>query len=257
MENEIRTGSVDIVANHTTTALFNAMTPAMSTVDMKEARFAVWLSGLGLLKVKVGVQFSNDGITWDAAGTVTVAGGFASAIGWTFDSNWIDLTAVSGTTQRLFVRFGVQAYTTSGTATEGGQAELRIQVKPKAGNTITVGPVRAWCTGSSAIFIPLSEPIPSEAIGEIRGSVEMLASSTDLGIKCAWRQADTPSVLADWSSSTSFGTEVTSDGIQYGTTFSTPSVTKKYVQFGVDARNTAAASVIEACQATIRVDYRN
>jgi hypothetical protein len=258
MQDEFRTGAFDVVANDTTTAIFNAMTGAISTTDMKDVRFAVWLSGLGLLKVKIGVQFSNDGISWDSPATVAIAGGFATAIGWTFDTAFTDLTAVAGTTHRLFVRFGVMAVTTSGTASEGGQAELSVQVKPKAGTTITVGPVRAWCTGSTSTFIPMTGWISAEDIGEIRGSVEMLATSGDLGVKCAWRQANKPTDTSDWSSSTSFGTEATSNTIQYGTTFSTPaSVTKKYIQFGVDTRNTLPASVIEACQATIRIDYRN
>lgn len=265
MNTEIRTGAVDLVSG-STTETFNPMTGALSTADIVDVRFGAWLSGLGSnIKVRPGLQFSVDGVNWSDSpvGVYFTGTSYTTAVGWTFDDgSWKTIASLA--TQRLFVRFGLMAANVSGTTTEGVQARLIVQIKPQVATTITAGPVRAWCyntANGSKVFIPMTGWVPAEQCATVRGTIEMAATSGNVGAYCCWQQANEPSVPSDWSGGTyteQFGTEQTSNGISFGTTFAAPpgtSVTKKYLRFGVIVRNTSA-NAIEACQATIRVDLR-
>lgn len=265
MNTEIRTAAVDLVSG-STTETWNPMTGALSTADIVDVRFAVWLSGIGSnLKVRPGLQFSVDGINWtDAAVGIYFTGtSYTTAVGWTFDDGtWKTIAGLA--TPRLFVRFGLMAANVAGTTTEGAQAKLIVQVKPQVATTLTAGPMRAWCydtTNANKVFVPMTGWIPSEQCVTVRGTIEVAATSGNVGVYCGWQQCNEPSVPSDWSGGTyteQFGVEQTANGISFGTTFAAPpgaSITKKYVRFGAIVRNTAAAA-IEACLATIRVDVR-
>lgn len=260
--NNLRSGPVDLVSNATGTDLWNPMTEAFSTNDIKEIRFAISLSGLGLLKAKPAVQFSNDGINWtDTPAPVNLSAGspYATTTGWTFgDGAWTSVASL-GSNRRLFIRFGVLTLNTSGSLWEGAQADLWIQVKPLTANSVTVGPSRVYCNSTTALFIPLSGPIAAEDVAELRATVELAsAAGSTLGVKAAWQEANEPSVPADWTTTTGFGTErTTGDGITWALDFSAiGTVTKRFLRFGVLVRNTSSAT-IQACQATLRVDYRS
>jgi hypothetical protein len=119
------------------------------------------------------------------------------------------------------------------------------------------GPKAVWTLGTtSPHFVPLSEPVESAGIINVRVSTEMESNSGDCQLRPALRYSadgvnwDTPKeILAGWR---------TTNGIDYGQTYiditalaGTPA--KTFVQFGVQARN-GSNGAIQLCLASIRVE---
>jgi hypothetical protein len=149
-------------------------------------------------------------------------------------------------------------------AVETGQVALRITARDLAPKTLTAGPTRVWSDGSTTqIFHPLVGPIPMEQVQSYRGSLEMQSETGDCQIQLAYQVSDdgltwySGATSASAGSFATFGTEVTADGITYGSSFSTFTidVPRQLVRFGIACCN-GSSGISEACAASARIDIR-
>lgn len=107
----------------TSTWVFHPMTESQPSTGVSKVRasFALEASS-GALTIRPALQMSNDGVTWDTA--VAIGTDTLTADGTNYADSYEDM---SSTTQaKLYVRFGIQATNSSGTALEMGRATLRI-----------------------------------------------------------------------------------------------------------------------------------
>ena len=243
--------------------LFVPMTGAVNTTFLKQVRPSYWLeAATPKLLARWAYQMSDDGETWTT--TPTGVGSYSATEGWTYD----DAAATSVTTdQRLFVRFGMQvANDTGSTDVEQGMARLRLEVRPVEGGTLAADLAKVFTKGdtSDRAFHPLVGPVAIEDVGEHRASLRLYAPSgtSDLDLIPAYQVSNDGISWYDGAGGavdafTTFGTARTSIGTDYGTTFATfsPTVLKKWVRWGVAAKN-AAGSTVEAAQVALRIDYR-
>jgi hypothetical protein len=257
----IDTGLQPVMTQKSTTALFVPLTGPLDTTNIKEARGAMQLAGItGQFRARAAYRMSDDGITWSA--TVTNLTSYATANGWAYNES----TVTSFTTdQKLFVQFGVEVSNVSGAQVEHGMAQLRFQVRNLRGQSLVATRQKVWSSGgaSAAIFHGLTRPILIEDVGEYRATLELMSNSGDVQTQPAYQVSNdgrtwySGAVSDSAGSFTTFGTNRTTNGITYGSTFTSfaPAEMKKWVRFGV-ATKYGSSGVPETGMVTLRVDVR-
>ena len=136
--------------------------------------------------------------------------------------------------------------------------ESRATVR-NTSNSWVFGPTPVWSNGSTDtdIFHPLSDPLSSTGVLEVRTSLEMSQNSGYCKIKPAVRYSNDGVSWPDGDKD--FGQWRTADGIDFGTTYTDITAlgvsARAFVQFGVIVRN-VSGSRIETCNATLRVERK-
>jgi len=264
-----------LVSASDTTGTWNPLTEGINTADLKEVRFRLWFDAVDSIEYLLAYQMSDDGVTWsssylyafeDPATAYATPTNAAWAYG---DGSYLDITRTttwySGgptPTPRLFVRFGVFLINTSGSATQGAQCKMVVESKPLQSATRVFGPLRVNTAGSNStwVFHPMSGPVPTERLTELRMTIEMAASSGDVDMQ-GWAQTtddpSDPSSWTDWASGTITST-LAADGLDAGTTFTevpSANTAENWIRYGVRVKNTSSSG-IEAAVARLRVDER-
>lgn len=256
-------------------ALFVPMTRAIPSEKVENARFGVMLTS-PTIEVQVGIQYSSDGITWDAAAPLNFATGaywLSASTSWQFAADRFTCpSAFSGPpTERLFVRFGLWVNNLSGSKAMMGMAQLIVQLDNIESGSVSAGPICTPTGGGNGsttteVFTPMTAPISTAAIGSIRASWEQIANSGNVSSRPGYQVSKNGVNWTDLSAVTE-GTFVdpgltprTTAGITYGTTFTSVSSSLedfRWIRFGMIAENsTSSNQLIEACQSWIRVDWR-
>ena len=256
-------------------ALFVPMTQAIPSEKAETARFGVMLTS-PTVEVQVGIQYSSDGITWDAAVPLNFATGaywLQESVSWQYASDRFSCpSSFSGPpTQRLFVRFGLWVNNLSGSKAMMGMAQLVVQLDDIESGSVSAGPMCTPTGGGNGattteVFTPMTGAISTAAIGSIRASWEQIANSGNVASRPGYQVSKDG---VHWTDTTpgAEGTFVdpgltprTSDGITYGTAFTSVSSSLedfRWIRFGIIAENnTGSNQLIEACQSSIRVDWR-
>jgi hypothetical protein len=256
----ILTDYIDILANDASTPLWNPriLPRPLNTTMLREIRLAGFLSGNSGLKVRGGIDFSSDGVNFPSA-SKELGTTYFNSVGWNHGTVWHDVWALTGVTRQLFARIGVQTLTNSGTRTEGAQLRLLVEGKPFWSETMTFGPRKVHTRGSTtALFCPMSEPIQATRIRELRATVDRSTSSGAFSTQPGWQETDTPEDPSSWSAVTLFGSATTADGYSPGTDFTTITLTKRYLRFGMSSFNPAPiGTTYEAGVVALRVDVRD
>jgi hypothetical protein len=114
--------SKDIWSDGTTTGVFHPMTEAMNSAGVTGVRPS-WLvyRPTGGQAINAGVEYSNDGITWDTA--VAFGTNYPTSTE-VYQTTFVDVS-VLGTRKRL-VRFGLFIKTNSGTEVEICNATMMV-----------------------------------------------------------------------------------------------------------------------------------
>ncbi len=113
----------------TTTPIFSALTGDLSVNDYESARIAIEVQDLSNatdVEVARGVQYSNDGISWDAASAI---GAYTSTEGWDYGAAYVSLNGA-----KRFARYGIMTRQTSGAGgsnNENVRVNLDIDLKPR------------------------------------------------------------------------------------------------------------------------------
>ena len=248
----------------TSTANFVPCTGPINTTMVDTARVAFELGGLtSQATASPAYRMSDDGITWSS--TVTpLAAAYSSTAGWNYQAAAAAISVA--TDQKLFVQFGFLVKNDAGEQVQMGQGRLRLEITPTHGSTLVAGPMKVWSNGSTTpIFHPMAGPISAELIASFRGSLEMQSDSGDAQIQLAYQVSDDGITWYDNKVSptaggfSTFGTEMTAESIDYGTTFTAFSFVtgsgRQLVRFGVAVRN-GTVGKSECCAASIRIDVR-
>ena len=117
------------------------------------------------------------------------------------------------------------------------------------------GPQAVWTDGTTtAIFHPMSEPMESAGLLNVRAAVELRQDSGDCEIQAAAQYSDDG---VSWTDAVKLiGALQNGNGTTYPSTYTdiTAAVTvRSYVRFGVNVKN-GQAGAIQLCNATIRVE---
>lgn len=111
----------------TSTEVFIPLTSSLEATRALSARLSVELRvSSGAIKVRPGMQISDDNESWDVATTISGYTTYLTSEGTGIGKTWTDLSAVL--TKRR-VRFGAFAVNTSGTDIEMGMASLRVDLR--------------------------------------------------------------------------------------------------------------------------------
>jgi hypothetical protein len=111
----------------TSTEVFIPMTGPLDATRALAARLSIELRvSSGSIKVRPGLQVSDDAETWDTAATISGYTTYLSAEGTGIGKTWTDLSAVL---TKRHVRFGAFAVNTSGSDIEMGMASLRVDLR--------------------------------------------------------------------------------------------------------------------------------
>lgn len=239
--------------------VFNPLTPAMNSTSARYARFAVELQGVVSCEVLVGAQYSNDGVTWSGADALGWDAGnktWVAAEIWTYGDTFVHLTTPD-VGEKLFVRFGVFARSTSTAIVRNAQVRLKVDLRPVAGaRTLAVGPmvVASGTSTATVRFYAMTEAMPTDGIVSMRGTWEMQAETGATKIRGAYQTSEDG--VTGWSASTPIRASWQSaDGFNYGTTFvNTDLNSKGFIRFGMDV--SSDANERDMCQASLRVDLR-
>ena len=247
-------------AKSTSTPNFVPVTGPINATLIRGVRVAWELHGkTPNLEVQPAYRMSDDGITWSSTWT-GLTGSYSATTGWSFAS----ASATVSTDIKNFVQFGFLVRNTTGAAIEMGQAALRLTPGDVGGQTRVAGPSKVWSDGTTTqIFHPLTGPMPLEQVDSYRGSLEMQGDSGDAQVQLAFQVSDDG--ITWYSGATSapaglfatFGAERTSEGITYGSTFTTLTmdVPRQLIRWGLACRN-VAAGVSESCAGSLRIDVR-
>ena len=245
---------------------FIPATGALASAGVKSATFGVYLedSTFDNIKVRPGVQYSDDGITWDTAVAIDLGGTgaeYATDAGWTYKTSFVDLESVA--TPKVFVRFGFMVLNVSGATVEGGLARLMFDLAPQNGGSLVYGPTKVNSAASSAteVFTPMSEPLEAMQITAVRRALELQASTGGIEIGFGYQVSDDGETWASVKDGTagtfaSVSTTVDTNTIDYDSSYTTVALTTKYVRFGAYAKNKSGGDDVEAGLASIRVDWR-
>lgn len=246
----------------TATALFNPLSGPIDSNLVKEVRGRRWLeAATSQFSLRFAYRMSHDGISWSSTVTAPIAT-YTTAAGWLYN----DDTASSLTTdQRLFLQIGVEAKNATGALLEQGLARMVLEVRPVVGDTLATEYRKVFSDGTTTrVFHPLFEPVALEDVGEMRGTTRLDAPSGTIYAIPAYQLSDDGITWYDAAGGaagtfSTFGTEVTAAGTEYGTTYTTmspsASAKRRLVRFGVGAKN-ASAGVAESALVSLRVDYR-
>lgn len=267
--------TLPIVSNHTSTAIWNPLTPALPTVGLRNVRVRIWVDGADLEGARTTtvlpcVQFSNDGISWASSEEVFGSGSYVTLVD---DSwMWLDGTATpdggytdlfgGGFSPKRFARFGLRALNGLYTDLQSAQCRMVVEAQPVVGRTLRFAPTRVYTPGNATwgneYFFPTSAPIRTEELTEVRSTLWMEATTGDVTIGAGLQTTDTPEDPSSWTTwGTLWGTR-SSVGVSFGTTFTTLGASQQadnWARFGVMAKNTSG-STHESALATLHVDMR-
>jgi hypothetical protein len=114
--------------NGTTTPVFSCFTEPMNVSNVESIRVEMELRNRsGDIEIKRGLQYSDDGYTWDTATVFDDAAGWIATEGYSYGA---DYTLTD--TDRRFVRFGVMAKRSTGTGdNEQCRVTYRLDVKSR------------------------------------------------------------------------------------------------------------------------------
>ncbi|MCK6502490.1 hypothetical protein L6R53_03685 [Myxococcota bacterium] len=124
--------------------------------------------------------------------------------------------------------------------------------------TKTWGPIPVWSSKSTTnwLFHPLSGPLDSTDIDEVRPSFEMPQNSGHAKIRPALRMSNDAQT---WDTAVAIGNSTLSaDGVSYGAAYEDVSATtsaKAWVQFGIECQNVSGGGP-ELCMAALKIDHR-
>ena len=247
-----------------TAEIFIPLTGPINSTDTRSVKMSIELIAATTavtFQGRPGVQFSDDGIVWSAAAGINMTSGatYATVNQWTFGDTFTNIFSGPGgigVNPALFVRFGVMCSNSSGSSVQSGTARIRVDVAPQRQGTIVSPMTKVFTDSTTHSFYPLTGPIPSEQIAEMRSTLEITQISSDISERPAWQEGSNIRTFATpgWGSPTEFDTAGTATGIYYGTTFASISPTAEYVRFGVVAY--AAGSNVNAALVTMRIDWR-
>lgn len=250
-----------LTANSTSTQTFNPLTEALDSTHFSEVRVALHVQALSdsNVEMKPGVQYSNDGLTWDSAialDLATAPSDWSSGAGWKYMDSWKTLPP-SGT-QRLFCRFGVIARNSSvgSSRPQNAQVKMYISYRNTGGQTL-LGAAMVNSSGSTSNYAwhPMTDPVPVGNIASWRVSFEMSENSGASSLVAGYQVCDS---VDSWDSDATLTgqSDITTNTVAYGTTFTSASFgAKQFVRFGIRCKNASGAKT-EMANATLRVDLR-
>lgn len=253
----IDSGVQDVLSDSTSTTTWAWMTGPVRTADLQDVKMDLWFAGMGAIKGRGAVQFSDDGVTWTDSEKELFAS-YVTDDGWSFGSSFSDLFSLSGTTPRTYCRFGLQLLNTTGSDVESAQARIRVHMRPLVAKVVSAGPRKVHSTGSTTTwsFVPLTEGVLGADIEEVRATFEVFCRSSQAKVKVGYQQTDTPDDLTSWGAATEVdGTTLTANDLSYGTSFVTLTPTKSHVRFGAMVQN-ASTDEIHAALMRLRLEYR-
>jgi len=243
--------------------VWNPMTQALPSAQVKYAKYAIYVAGEDNATVTPGLQFSPDGVEWDAAvQTYSNVQPVSDGV-WNFDdTNWNFADIATGTTQKAFVRFGIWANTSSDTGVRPFQANLMVEYKPVIANTIVTPWATVYADSTDPRNFMLTQALPvTEDFGEVRYSWEIASEvGDDVTLQATWGEANEPVVSGNWTwtatGSTFDDSSCTVDGEKWihGEDFTSITPTERYVAFGVQAK--LAAPGLGMIRVRARIEYR-
>ncbi len=127
-----------------------------------------------------------------------------------------------------------------------------------SGTSSQFGPIPVWSKKSNSVwlFFPVSDPMDSTSVDEVRASFSLESSTGDLEVRPAFRMSndgltwDTPSPIGVATRAT--------DGTTFGSTFVDISVmtrAKQLIQLGIEAKSNAGNG-LENGMASMKADVR-
>lgn len=232
---------------------WNPLTRPIPTAQLPSARFAVWLGGMGAIKVKPGWQFTDDLSAW--SGSISSAD-MQTGTEWKTTADWTfgDASSTISDASGAWARFGVLAESTA-SSLPMQYASARIEVRTPNVNvgSLAVPPSRVW-TKNTSDFIPLTPRIPAAQVSKVRAELELRGvDGTSLTVQPAWQEANEPP--DDWSAATVFGSAQTAAGFYQAGAFATVSSTEQFVRLGVKVTQSSGSDV-RSCIARLRFDWR-
>ena len=251
----MNTGTKNIVVGAPGSPIFTPMTAALNSNDFRRVRFRMRGASSSMANpfAKPGVQFSNDGVTWDAA----EAYGYSNAALPQNDWDWTSFDSSvpfgpSGATVKLFVRFGLFAEAYTGQLAGVAQAEMIVDVEHVTAATYMGGPkmVASSEDGATAspTFWPLTEWVPSTDIESVRQSMDIQSVSDAAGLEVAagFQTANDRTDPATWTA-TVIGPAYLKFGLPYfGTAYQNvnggASPDEAWIRFGVFAQDTGSGA---------------
>ena len=100
--NMIDTGFQDIVAADTTADLSNPLTGPILACTLKNVKLSALLRAVVGLKMRIGVQFSNNPMEFTDA-PKELSATYWTAAGWNRSNTAVDIFSLAGTTPRMWV----------------------------------------------------------------------------------------------------------------------------------------------------------
>lgn len=246
-------------------AVFYALTGAAGGVGVTEVTIAMTVFGDGV-KVVPAIQYSDDGETWDTAVAATGVEP-AEPDGTTTYKPLAVPGGFSGASEKLLVRFGGLVYNAS-SGDDGkslcAQVRMEVVVTPKEAGTVTGGPFAspssgATGSGDDGVATWLTPWMKSAPMDQVRVSWEMASRVGDAESVVVYQTSEDGITLGAVKAFA--GTARTSNGVTYGTSFSSPGSANtewqaaRLVRWGSLVRNTSG-TVIGGCVSTLRIDWR-
>ncbi len=253
----IDTGFQDIVAADATADLNNPITGPILACTLKNVKVAVLLRAIVGLKVRIGVQFSNNPMEFLDA-PKELSGTYWTAAGWNRSNTAVDIFSLAGTTPRLWVRFVALTQTVSGTL--AGSAEARVRITPAPVRVQRVGgpwrKVNTRGSDSTPATHPATGGVEVLGFAEQRVLIEVADLTGALGVTVIAQESNTPDDPTSWSDVAAIGTEITAAGVTFPTTFTATAFTMRYGRWAVRVRNGTGGTDIEACRVLVTVEIR-
>lgn len=212
---------------------------------------------LTLIKVRIGVQFSNNPLEFtDTPKELT---GYVTAAGWTLGNTWYDLFALAGTTPRMFVRFVALARNTSGALAESAQCRIRVRTKVMAVKRLAFVATKANTAGSDTTYAytALTEVFETWGFGEHRAYLDLSSSSGGIRMQVGLQETDTPDDPTSWVNTALLGTEVSVAGVIFPTSFASVTFTKKFGRYVLVCRDAAGGAEVKALRAAGQIHLRS
>lgn len=254
----IDTGVQDIVAADDTADLSNPLTGPILACTLKKVKVAAMLRAIVGLKMRVGVQFSNNPMEFtDAPKELTAA--YWNTAGWNRSNTAVDLFALAGTTPRVWLRFVALTQTPS-SVTLAGSAEALVQIMATPVRYLRVqGPWRKVNTrGSDSTYAthPVTGAIDALGFTEQRVMVEVADLTGPMGVTVVYQETNTPDDPTSWTDVGTIGSELTAAGMTFPTIFSATAFTMRWGRWAVKARNATGGTDIEACRVAVVAEIR-
>lgn len=240
----------------TTTPLFNAMTDWVDVTYINLVMFSIELAGVGNLECQPAAQFSADGITWDAPIAINLgigSGNWTSAPNWTHMESYV--AAPFGGAPRTMVRFGLMVRNKAGTKAENAVARLRVTYTNTDGRVTSPAAKLVTTAGSTItnIFNPFTGAISASTFNQVRFSLLISENTGATNLTVAYQKSYDGET---WGPLVAIGSEFTTNGYHYGTTFSALVVADApFVRWGIRSRN-VSGTVVESVLVSMKIDMR-